>query len=282
MNSLQEVANEVTSKLVEIRLSIHHEQNKDKIFILLEGETDIKLFRKIFSHNYTDTTSLKGKDKLNEALSILRNEGYLQVIGIRDADFEYLEENMPVEHLFLTDYHDMEIEMIESDALQAVIDEFSTMECYTSLCENLKNNIYEIALYIGYIRWYSERENGLFNFKRVPFNSCISYNNCQISFDGEKLLELLLEQLENRELNLEIEIDNLKNISTNRLQICNGHDLTLLISNYFTKGNINQNKIEEALRLSYHFRYFKDTNLFQSLTLWGDSNGYRFFDENSD
>lgn len=279
MNSLQEVANELTSKLVEIRLSIHHIQNKDKVFILLEGETDIKLFRKIFSHNYTNTTSLKGKDKLNEALSILRGEGYLQVIGIRDADFEHLEENIPIEHLFFTDYHDMEIDMIESDALQALIDEFSTKECHINLCQNLKNSIYDIALHIGYIRWYSERENGLFNFKRVSFNSCITYNNCQISFDKEKLLELLLGQLINMELNLEVEIDTLKNISTDRLNICNGHDLTLLISNCFTKGNINQNKIEEALRLSYHFQYFKNTNLFQELEKWGELNGYNFFNE---
>jgi len=278
LNSLQEVANEITSKLVEIRLSIHHEQNRNKVFILLEGETDIKLFRKIFSHNHTDTTSLKGKDKLNEALSILRNEGYSQVIGIRDADFEYLEESISTKHLFFTDYHDMEIEMIESDALKAIIDEFSISECHTPLSQNLKNDIYNIALEIGYIRWYSERENGLFNFKQIPFNSLISYNSCSITFDHEKLIELLLNQLDNYEFNLQEEIILLKNISTDKLQICNGHDLTILISNYFTRGNINQNKIEEALRLAYHFQYFKDTNLFQNLKTWEESNGYQFFD----
>lgn len=278
MNSLRDEAGNISSKLAEIRLSINHPQNQDKVFVLLEGRTDIKLFRKIFSHKFTDTTALDGKDKLVEALTILHSENFRQVIGIKDADFEHLENIINIDNLFLTDYHDMEIEMIESDALKSVIDEFSTDECYSDLSNQLRQNIYDIALEIGYIRWYSEQKNGLFNFKQIPFNNLVSYKNCKISFNQQEFIALLLNQLKSDDSNILADITILKNISTDRLQICNGHDLTLLISNYFTTGNINQNKIEEALRLSYHFQYFKNTNLFQNLKSWAELNGYNFFD----
>lgn len=277
MNSLQETSTELASKIVEIRLSIRHPQNKNKVFILLEGRTDIKLFRKLFFHQYTDTPSLDGKDKLIEALSILRSEGYTNIIGIRDADFEHLENHSLPENIFLTDFHDMEVEMIESDKLESVIAEFSTDECYPLLSQNLKENIYNIALEIGYIRWYSEKKNGLFNFKRIKWNSLISHSNCQILLDKEKLIICLLEQITNNELNIQEEADKLKEISTDKLQISNGHDLTMLISNCFSNGNINQSKIEEALRLSYHFKNFENTKLFNDLTLWANSNNYQLF-----
>jgi hypothetical protein len=275
---LRDEAGNISSKLAEIRLSINHPQNQDKVFVLLEGRTDIKLFRKIFSHKFTDTTALDGKDKLVEALTILHSENFRQVIGIKDADFEHLENIINIDNLFLTDYHDMEIEMIESDALKSVIDEFSTDECYSDLSNQLRQNIYDIALEIGYIRWYSEQKNGLFNFKQIPFNNLVSYKNCKISFNQQEFIALLLNQLKSDDSDILADITILKNISTDRLQICNGHDLTLLISNYFTTGNINQNKIEEALRLSYHFQYFKNTNLFQNLKSWAELNGYNFFD----
>ena len=78
-------------------------------------------------------------------------------------------------------------------------------------------------------------------------------------------------------------IDALKVYSVNKRQLCNGHDLTKLISMIFStrensdKRNINQEKIEEAFRLSFHFDDFKQTNLFQNLNLWCQTNDYQIF-----
>ena len=279
MNSLEELSTEFVSKLVEIRLSLGHPPY-NKVFILLEGETDIKLFRNIFSRHYTDNTQLKGKVKVIEALNILNNEGYINIIGIADADFDHLEEVSYSNNLFVTDYHDMEIQMIESDGISSIISEKGE-DCYRILADNLKQDVYDIAIEIGYIRWYSEREDGLFTFKnKFNWNNLVSYDNCQIVFDMEALIILLLAQLENSDdINIQEEVNHLKELSTDKLQICNGHDMTLLIANYFPTGNINRDKIEEALRLSYHFSHFKTTNLFQNLNNWANSNNYQLFEE---
>jgi len=283
LNSLQELSNELESKLVEIRLSIRHPHNKDKVFILLEGSTDIKLFRNIFSYEYTDTTNLNGKEKIIKALEILSSEGCINIIGIKDADFDHLEKISYPSNIFMTDYADMEIQMVESNALDSVINEYASKDCYSILKSSLKDRIYSFAIEIGYIRWYSERirldeGRGLVNFKRIDFNSIITYNNCQVFLDKNQLINLLYAQLENQEANIEENIALLKEISTDRLQICSGHDLTTLIANYFPTDNINQTKIEKALRLSYMMEYFQRTKLFENLNNWSNTNNYRLFD----
>ncbi|MEA3491997.1 MAG: DUF4435 domain-containing protein [Campylobacterota bacterium] len=278
MNSLQELSNELGSKLAEIRLSIGHPANRDKVFILLEGKTDIRLFRNIFSHQYTDTTALNGKEKLIEALDILGEEGYSKIIALKDADFDHLDNVAYPHNLFITDYADMEVQMIESEALKSVICEFGSEECYSNLLENLRNQIYALAIEIGYIRWYSSREGGLFNFKKINLNSLVGYNNCQVSLDLDTLIGELYLQIDKDNANIEENSTLLKEVSYDRLQICNGHDLTTLIANYFTAGNINQKKVEGALRLSYTMEYFQITNLYVSLQNWANTNNHRLFD----
>lgn len=287
MNSLKNEASDLETKLVEIRLSIQHPQNQDKVFVLLEGKTDIKLFRKIFSNDYTDTSSLIGKNKVVEALQTLHNESFTQVIGIKDADFEHLENTPIIDNLFMTDYHDMEIEMIESNALNAVICEFSSSdEYYRKFLKNLKNNIYDISLEIGYARWHNEREKSKLKFERLNFNKFIEVKKCEINFTMDNFLDSLIQHSTNTSTsNLELKhgINKLKVMSQDKLQISNGHDLTKLIAMLVSKQdnsdkyNTNQRKIEESLRLSYTINDFKNTELFGKLGDWANSNSYKLF-----
>jgi len=282
---------DLASKLVEIRLSITHPQNTNKVFVLLEGKTDIKLFRKLFSRDCVDTTALNGKSKLVQALEILVAEGYLQVIGIKDADFDHLDNTPQNNNLFVTDYHDMEIEMIESNALDSVIHEFSSENCHNLFLNNMKGIIYDVAENIGYTRWIHEIENNengryILRFEGLNYNDFIDVKSCDLKFDLDLFLTNIITHSTNCPLSKEDlihKIDALKVYSVNKRQLCNGHDLTKLISMIFStrensdKRNINQEKIEEAFRLSFHFDDFKQTNLFQNLNLWCQTNDYQIF-----
>ena len=291
MNSLREEVDNLVTKLVEIRLLISHPQNKDKVFVLLEGRTDIKLFRKLFSSDCVDINELNGKPKLVEALETLLAEDNLQVIGIKDADFEYLDNTPQINNLFVTDYHDMEIEMIESQALNSVIHEHSSENCHNSFLNNMKGNIYSIAENIGYTRWINEIENNqngqyILRFKGLNFNDFIEVKSCNLEFNLDYFLESLLAHSIDCPMDkndLIQKINELKEYSADKRQLCNGHDLTQLISMFFSsrenrdRGNINQDKIEEGLRLSYHFDDFKQTHLFQNLTSWSQTNNKQIF-----
>jgi len=91
MNEIQDISNQLNTKLNEIRLSKNHPSVKGKIFVLLEGKTDIKLFRNIFNPDKTYISQINGKEKLKQALEILHDEGYSTIFGIKDSDFDNLE-----------------------------------------------------------------------------------------------------------------------------------------------------------------------------------------------
>ena len=277
----------LNTKLSEIRLSIKHPKNKGKVFIILEGNTDIKLFRKLFSSEYTDTTGIQGKDNVEEALIILEQEEYIKIFGIVDADFSHLEKGYKdIPNIFLTDHHDGEVMMINSPALNSVVCELSSEKCLEILVENIKSNIFECASYIGYSRWFHEKESKLtekyiLKFDGLDFKKFITIKKCQIFFDKNKFLDTIIEYSTQKDLtanDLSNKIKNLKQKSEDYLQICNGHDLTKLLS-LILFGNINQKKVESSLRIAFNIEYFKETYLYKNIREWATENNYQIFDE---
>lgn len=284
-NSLRETANELLSKLVAIRLILKHPSNEEKVFVLLEGDTDIRLFKKLFDLSKVEVDSLQGKEKVIQALKVLLGEGYTQVIGIKDADFDHLEETQAIENLFTTDYHDVEVSMIESEALQSLIYEYAHVQSNISdFLSKLKQNIYDSAITIGYLRWFNyQKDNKQLFFKALDFKEFVQKNNDQLIFDKERFFTRLLNDskkinptLSITYQNLDGEIIRLKTLSSDKLQICCGHDLTKLIA--LTLGNnLNDVRIESALRLSYSLDYFKKTNLYVSLMNWSSNSHKTLF-----
>ena len=78
-------------KLNELRLDITHPKSKGKVFVCLEGESDVKLFRKFFNLEKCKVERIPGgKFKLEECVTSLIAV-YRLIFGIRDADFLHLE-----------------------------------------------------------------------------------------------------------------------------------------------------------------------------------------------
>ena len=275
MNDIQDISNQLNTKLNEIRLSKNHPSVKDKVFVLLEGKTDIKLFRNIFNSDKTYITQINGKEKLKQALEILQDEGYSKIFGIKDSDFDNLE-NITYNdiNLFITDYADMEIHMIESSAFESIINEFASENCYEFFLGNLKENLYNETISIGYTRWFNERLSKNINFKRLNYENFINKSECNISIDSNELINEIINISDLNKNEIVREIENLKSISDDYLQICNGHDITKLLAYLFNhqgnsdKTNIKQERIEEALRLSYNFNDFQKTRLYNDLNNW--------------
>lgn len=281
-NSLRETANELSSKLVAIRVILKHPSTKEKVFVLLEGETDIRLFKKLFDLNCVEIESLNGKEKVIQALQKLQEEGYQQVIGIKDADFEHLEDTQTIENLFITDYHDMEVSMIESEALQSLICEYAHTQ--SNRLAFLKQEVYNIAINIGYLRWFNNRVgNNTLLFEGLNFGSFIQQGSEGLDFNQESFFETLLEHSRKKNANLSLTpqsleeiIEDLKRLSIDKFQICCGHDLTKLIAKSFLKS-FKGDEIEKNLRLAYSFEHFKKTQLYAFLMAWSTALGKILF-----
>jgi hypothetical protein len=74
------------SKITELRLDISHPNSRGKVFVLLEGESDVKLYRKLFNNDTCKIETIPGgKIFLEKGLAIL-NGIYTLIIGIRDLN----------------------------------------------------------------------------------------------------------------------------------------------------------------------------------------------------
>ena len=74
-------------KFDELVLDIPHPKSKGKNFVFVEGQSDIKLFRKLFDLEKCKVEHIPGgKDKLEQCVANLLNLSNL-IVGIRDADF---------------------------------------------------------------------------------------------------------------------------------------------------------------------------------------------------
>ena len=221
-------------KLNELRLDISHPNSKGLSFILLEGETDIRLFRKLFNLNNCKVENIPGGNiKLEECVQNLVNI-YPLIIGIRDADFirinksEYLLNNM-----FLTDLHDIEITILNFEQiLNAIVFEYSNIKKDNHLI--IKNEFIETIKHISFLKLLNDKDNLELNFSS-GFQDLISFSNKKIDF--EQYLNRVIAKSPNAVIKdkdkLKEMIILIENSEPDLLQITNGHDLLNSFAKYF-------------------------------------------------
>ena len=102
-------------KLTELRLDISHPNSQGINFVLVEGESDIRIFRKLLNETTCKVEQVPGGNiKVIECVQTLLPT-YRYILGIRDADFLRLESQpLQLENIFLTDMHDFETTMLAS------------------------------------------------------------------------------------------------------------------------------------------------------------------------
>jgi Protein of unknown function (DUF4435) len=155
-----------SDKLTELRLDMSHPNNKGIVFILVEGDSDVRFYRKCFRQNTCKIEEVPGGKVQLEAILKELNIVFKRIIGIRDADFLHLEgKSSPLSNLFLTDYHDLETLLFNSDtAFSAVVHEFVPIEKQEKHAD-LRAKFLNALTFLSYLRWYNELNNGELNFK---------------------------------------------------------------------------------------------------------------------
>lgn len=113
-------------KLDELKFDIPHPKNNGMSFVCVEGQSDIKLFRKLLDGDKCKVEQIPGgNEKVEDCVAELQTESSL-VIGIRDADFVKLSgEQYAKTNMFLTDCHDIEMTMLAQPSIvYAVLNEY--------------------------------------------------------------------------------------------------------------------------------------------------------------
>ncbi len=266
-------------KLNELKLDLSHPNSQGICFVLLEGQTDIRLFRKFFDLSKCKVENIPGGNpKLESAVSeLLKN--YELIIGIRDADFNnLLTAAYSLKNMFLTDFHDIEMSIIgEDDILSAIIFEFTDfpVKSHSILRKEIITTINQISL----LKWLNNKEDLKLVFDKSGFQDLISFANSQIDFD-KYFVRILSKSAYAKITDINIikaKIADLKTLNPHPYQLCNGHDFIKTFAQFIRDNgkskNLNDDLISSILRIKFTKEKFYNTKLYNSTKIWADSKG---------
>ncbi len=272
--------NDITyfDKLNELKLDINHPNSAGYLFILVEGDTDIRLYRKFFDFKSCKVEFVPGGNpKLEECVEDLLKD-YPLVIGIRDADFIHLNGQLYSKvNMFLTDYHDLEITLIKEDEIF-----FAVLYEYTDIPKdqfsNIRDMIFKSIENISYLKWLNNIENLELNFN-AGFQNLMVLNNFEVNF--EEYFNRVVSGSPNAVITDFNTILNKIHILKRRLpdqyQLCNGHDFMKALSEFIRKQGkdkgISDERISSASRIAFRNEFLAKTTLFATTDSWAKGNG---------
>ena len=269
-------------KLNDIKFNISHPKNQGINFVLVEGDSDIRLFRKLFDSDKCKVECVPGgKPKVKDCVAELLPE-YALIVGVLDADFSHLEKtNEEKDNIFLTDYHDIEMTILAQDeVLHAILLEYSDIPKNEQT--TLRDNILKSIEKISYLKWLNDRETLKLKFKETNIKNLIFLPEFQLNFN-EYLSRILAKSdsavIKDKNLILQ-KINELTQLSPDLLQLTNGHDALQIFTKYLrdiVNVKLSDKNVESIFRMVFTTNIFRQTNLFEALKSWANKNDTQLF-----
>jgi hypothetical protein len=260
-------------KLNELRLDFSNPQSFGKIFILLEGESDVRLYRRLYAHERVKIETVPGgKPQLKEGLRLSSSSVHL--LGICDADFAHLNGESPeLENLFFTDFHDIEMQMVATEAtFRAIMYEFTALEPQEQTAT--KEALLTLLRPVSYLRWYNELAGLLINFKEMPLGKLFDPTTLEVNLSDYCQLGIRRSSQPRTTDIAQILLgaEALHDLTHDNYQLCNGHDFLTILALYFThqnpKKSVAEERIASQFRTSYTFGEFATSRLHQQVVAW--------------
>jgi hypothetical protein len=255
----------------EVELWFKTPVTRDRVFVLVEGQADVKLYSKLMAEQ-TQISEIKGG--VEEIMGLIKDIGHRheRLIAIRDADYLRFDENYkPVERIFLTDCHDSEMMMIKEDeTFRNIIAEYRNDKL--SDYKEFRKYILEELKIAGIYGLINYKYKCGYNLKGVRLS--FFCQNGIFKIDRELYINKILEcspdaNTENGQIEQLFQIKDLYNL-------CNGHDFTTVLA-LISSENIRKEHLEGALRTAYRFESFQKTALYEELLKWQEQSGYKLF-----
>lgn len=290
-NTVLEAAT-LQDKKMEITGMCYHEANEKKIFVVVEGTDDEKIYRYFFDEGKVTFYVAKNCLYVVELLRALKTNPLFEnkLIGIKDADFDHiLQKNYPdLENLFLTDYHDIEMTILSNEFENFLKAEYK-IPYATSLIEKVAEDLKSLS----YLRLYNEvtvvnmEQKGIeldgINFKDITYSklydgeNAITWEHC-LSHVKSKCNNARLEYFPTTEI-----IEDFANHYTNLdfRQLTRGHDLIYALQVRLQELSGNDpwgyNGLCLMLRCKCSKEKFEETNLYHHLNLWMGQRGFQLW-----
>jgi hypothetical protein len=254
------------SIISDIKLLLGADINKENVYVVVEGDDDIKFLRRYLNSNVTIYESFSGKNGVEEIVNsaIIFNS---RVIGIRDKDYCNDFKNKKI---FFYDRCCLEMMIAEVDeAFNGIYYEFYNGEMEP---HKLKEHILNELFTVSQLRKYNEENKMEINFKGISFQSMIDDES---KINEDKFIEQIKKLNSGKPINF-IDIINKSSYQNtdNMLDITNGHDFILLFKAFCDKrcrGNsANEKQISSVLRGSFSEEFLKETTLYENISNYFD------------
>jgi len=250
-------------------------------FLIAEGDTDARVWKNLMDSTKCRVVIAHNKNNAIAALNILEQANVAGVVAVVDADFDILEETLPLSpNLLLTDTHDLETMLLKSPALEKVVTEHGSAEKIESFAKDIRQTLLESAKIIGYLRWAS-----------LKFNYCLKFEGLAFKdFVDDKTLALnesdLIKTVKNKsqkpgldEQEIRANMDSLKTDTQDMWHVCCGHDMISILSialckalGSFSSQKADPNVLESYLRVAYESAHFRETKLYRYIQRWEQTN----------
>jgi hypothetical protein len=256
------------SFIEELKLLVSTPKTSRFLCVVVEGDSDAKLFKSILDEKSYIVKAVRpsGCLHLERSIETLSKQSD-QFIGIRDADFYHLESKKPeCKAVLLTDTHDLETLILKSNEV------IKKLICENNLDQEIdefRNFVFSIVKFVGYVRWYSHKNNSELTFKALKIHHFINENTK--SFKADDFIDKLLEASPNSSISKEElfpAINSLVNDNHDIFQICCGHDVVNGIFKHIKNKSGNAlgiHEIERLIRVAYTKDDFSKTNLNKEL-----------------
>jgi hypothetical protein len=258
--------------------------------LLVEGADDALLFEKFLSPG--DTCRIRianGKPNALEVLTLLRDRSFGDGVAVLvDADFWHLTNEEPEDaDILLTEFHDLEMDMLASDAfgdlVREVVDSASLQRSADPTEPQLRATAITESAKVGALRYLNYEKDWYLDFKSVDITDHVEFNQRMVLSINGYVAELLTSSADGS-LEAAVILTLIEDVlrgSPDLYQIVQGHDCIGVLSATLQAGLLKPawhlstaETVESCLRLAYTRDHFGRGQLCADIEKWEDRTGY--------
>ena len=261
------------------------------VYFYVEGESDESFWKKFVDTDNVKLCVCHGCEVVIQTIETHQQAQVKKFLGVIDRDFRDILGTMPSNHdIVVTDCHDIEMMMYDSDAYRNLIlsiDRQNKLGEYESKNGSILQYVILLANKIGYAKLASKKEGNVLEFRREK--------NCELvvpkyegmldvagQYQGDERLARIINVFSSQNRKLPKLTDNqiielmhreMKN-EIDGMILSNGHDVSYLIPHVlrkkcrFNKSGLDKSMIDTILMAAYSREMFYKTNLYQSIVAW--------------
>lgn len=285
---------EFSYTITEILVAVKLELDEQEYVILVEGRNDKNFYFKNFNFDerrvYFFYPPLPTDNNKEIILNLIKvKQTFAKFCAIVDADFDRITNKIPKQsNIFLTDYHDLEMGIFMSNAINKILDEINIikrviLEKFIKKLNgsNFREIIFKKSTLLAKLRFLNLSNNWNLSFKQLHNSNFFDYEY----FDKEeKCIHYLLSYHNSIKKYRPLDTITIKNAlkmysathqNFDYPQYCHGKDVCKIMMYYFNHDLRNRRKFDIDLftvKLSHEESFFHQTNLYSNVVNWIKNN----------